>query len=260
MDDEGLSRRLHSGIEPGPPPPAGFERAIGALPQRGEGSPSPAQLAAAVAVCLLTVAILGVVLVGHLGRSPLSPRPLPAGPAASPSAPASPAPSPTEVPSPSPAPPPMPSPMPSPTPVPVAACQASQLSLTFTGAQGAAGTIEDGFRLVNGSGPACTLSGHVGIRMLDAQGRPLPTRAVPGGGIFSGRGGASAFVLAPGQAAAFDVAWNDVPVGSESVCPAAARLVVTPPGQAGQLAIAVRGFTLAPCNAGELDVGPLRPA
>src|SRR4030081_3128716 len=74
---------------------------------------------------------------------------------------------------------------PAPSAVPVSRCRTQQLAVRFAGSQGAAGTIFLTFRLSNTSSTECSLRGFVGLQMLDAGERPLPTRAVRNGGIFS---------------------------------------------------------------------------
>jgi hypothetical protein len=78
-----------------------------------------------------------------------------------------------------------------------------------------------------------------------------------GGGMLGGRPGPSLFVLEPGAASQFVIAWSDVPVGGETTCPMATTLQVTPPGERTPLDVA--GLTsIAPCNSGTLNVSPLR--
>ena len=139
-------------------------------------------------------------------------------------------------------------------------CHTGGLLLSFAGSEGAAGTIVDTFRVTNIGQSACTLYGFVGMLMLDGSGRPLPTRVVRNGGIFSTQAGPSRFVLQPATAATFQAAWSDVPHGSEGPCPAAARLAVTPPDEYDQRVIPVSGWNLAPCAGGEVDVTPIRAA
>ena len=68
------------------------------------------------------------------------------------------------------------------------------------------------------------------------------------------------FTLQPGQAVMFLVAFGNVPVGSETTCPPAAQLVVTPPDEFDHVTLTVQGWPLSPCNSGELDATPVRPA
>jgi Protein of unknown function (DUF4232) len=141
----------------------------------------------------------------------------------------------------------------------VSRCHSAQLGLAFGTSEGAAGTIFLTFRLANSGSEPCTLSGFVDLRMLDSGGQAMPTRVVHNGGMLSNQPPPSQFSLAPGAAATFQVAYSDVPHGTETVCPPAAQLNVTPPDESGQIPLPVQGWGLAPCNGGELDVAPVRP-
>jgi hypothetical protein len=173
----------------------------------------------------------------------------------------SPAPTPSEKIAPTPA----ASASPSPPPAgPVSRCRTQQLAVRFAGSQGAAGTIFLTFRLANTGSTECSLSGFVGLQMLDAADHPIPTRAVRNGGIFFNQPPASSFTLrasgaGPAAAATFQVAYSTVPRAGETDCPQAYELVVTPPDEFDHLVIPVQGWSLAPCNHGELDLTPLRP-
>ncbi len=145
-------------------------------------------------------------------------------------------------------------------------CHTRQLSLRFAGAQGAAGTMFLTFRLANTGAVPCMARGFVGMQLRDAAGGALETRVVRNGGFFSNQPPPSAFLVRPAgsgslasTAATFQVAYSDVPRAAESGCPQAFQLLVTPPDEYDHLAIPVQGWTLAPCNHGELDVTPLRP-
>jgi hypothetical protein len=147
---------------------------------------------------------------------------------------------------------------------PLSRCRTQQLAVRFAGSQGAAGTIFLTFRLSNTGSTECSLRGFVGLQMLDAADHPLPTRAVRSGGIFSNQPPASSFTLqppgaGPAAAATFQVAYSTVPRAGETDCPQAYGLVVTPPDEFDHLVIPVQGWSLAPCNRGELDLTPLRP-
>jgi hypothetical protein len=64
--------------------------------------------------------------------------------------------------------------------------------------------------------------------------------------------------LTPSQTASFDLAYTDVPAGSlpyRQACPAAATLVIIPPGDVTSLRATAR---IAPCH-GDLDVSPVVP-
>jgi hypothetical protein len=61
---------------------------------------------------------------------------------------------------------------------------------------------------------------------------------------------------ADGAAAPFGLFWSDVPTGTETTCPAASSLLITPPGQT--TALTLTGVAIAPCNSGTINVGPIR--
>jgi Protein of unknown function (DUF4232) len=138
-------------------------------------------------------------------------------------------------------------------------CHTPQLRVAYAGEQGAAGHVFLTFRMTNATPAMCSLFGFVGMLMLDSSGSELPTRVVRNGGQLTSQPGPSRFDLAGGQAATFTVSYGQVPVGNETRCPEAARLIVTPPDELENVTLEVGGFRLAPCNAGELDVTPMRP-
>jgi hypothetical protein len=96
------------------------------------------------------------------------------------------------------------------------------------------------------------------MQMLDAGAHDLPTRVLRNGGAFTNQAPPSQFTLQPGQAATFQVAYGTVPTGAETTCPQAAQLIVTPPDEFDHVILRVQGWSLAPCNGGELDVTPVR--
>lgn len=134
-------------------------------------------------------------------------------------------------------------------------CQTSQLALSFGSSNGAAGTIVDTFQFKNISSASCTMNGFPNVQMLDSHGNLLPTQVQQGGGMLSNEPGPSPFTLQPGKISTFEVAWSDVPVGSETTCPTASSLRVTPPGQSVFLTV---NTNIAPCNSGHLNVSPVR--
>lgn len=137
-------------------------------------------------------------------------------------------------------------------------CHVSQLAVSYVTSEGAAGHIILTFHMANSSSTMCWIYGFVGMQMLDGGGGQIPTRVVRNGGFFLNQPGPSQFDLSPGQAGTFLVAFGDVPVGSETTCSPAAQLIVTPPDEFDHVTLKVQGWSLAPCNAGELDVTPVR--
>jgi hypothetical protein len=145
-----------------------------------------------------------------------------------------------------------------PVQLPPRTCMAAQLAAEFVGAEGAAGTQFDTLQLVNTSSLSCTLNGFVSVLLLDASSAPMPTINMPGGGQLSAFPWPSAFVLPPGAASQFVLAWSDVPVGMETTCPAAAHLALTPPGAASAVIMDIPPPAVAPCNSGTVYLSPLR--
>ena len=70
---------------------------------------------------------------------------------------------------------------------------------------------------------------------------------------------ASAQMAPPVQipAAPFGLFWSDVPTGAETTCPTSMSQLISPPGQT--TALSLTGVTMAPCNSGTINIGPIRP-
>lgn len=135
-----------------------------------------------------------------------------------------------------------------------AACRGGALRGSFAVVRGSAGAgqIVYRLRLTNESGSRCVLRGIPQLRLLDANGKPLPTK------LIADRQGALApkrIVLAAGGSASATARFSpDVPgvgEGTTGRCePVAARLRVTPAG-GGSLEVPVRPPTPV-CEHGRL--------
>ena len=134
----------------------------------------------------------------------------------------------------------------------LATCTGSHLSGRVAASSGAAGTISMAIRLRNVSNRACTLTGYPRIRIVDGTTR-LPTRVTRDGLAFLQQPVATVR-LVPGGVASLLVAYEDVPVGSESSCPSGDALLVRPPGSVS--AVRVRAATTA-CGRGHLWTSPV---
>lgn len=134
----------------------------------------------------------------------------------------------------------------------LAACSGSHLTGRVAGSSGAAGTISLAIRLRNVSTRACTMTGYPRLRILDGAVR-LPTRVTRGGLAFLDRP-VTTVRLAPGGVASILVAYEDVPVGSETTCPNGDALLVRPPGS--RTAVRVKAATTA-CGRGHLWTSPV---
>lgn len=101
----------------------------------------------------------------------------------------------------------------------------------------------------------CALFGFPGAEMLGEAGAPLLVQTTVRAGQYPFTNFAPAHVsLAPGATAYLNVGFSDVPTGSETSCPAAAQLEVTPPNDFSQLTTA---FAASVCDQGTLSVSPV---
>jgi len=135
-----------------------------------------------------------------------------------------------------------------------AACAARTVMAAVVGSQGAAGTIELTFGLHNTSTTACPMEGYPGAQLLGAGGAELPTHVVSGGNFQFTDFAPAAVTLAPGATAYFNLAYSDVPTGTETSCPTATQIEVTPPHASDHDVVAVQ---IMACAAGTLTVSPV---
>jgi hypothetical protein len=130
-------------------------------------------------------------------------------------------------------------------------CAASQLKGKELDSNGAAGTVLFSVTLQN-KGSACKLRGYPALRIRGAHGL-LPTRVVHGG--LSMLNGTPRLVkLAHLGKASVLVSFEDVPVGSETSCPAGTALRLRPPGASGWLTVKVG---TSACGHGTLHESPV---
>jgi hypothetical protein len=136
-------------------------------------------------------------------------------------------------------------------------CHTGQLTAAFGQQGAAAGTILGYVRLTNTGGVTCTLFGYIGMGLLDADKRPLPSKVVRGGGMGSEKQLPKTLVtLAPGQVAHVQYSFGDVPVGAQTECPASTYVQITPPDETDFLLVTQH---LAPCGGGEIGIGAVQP-
>ena len=94
-------------------------------------------------------------------------------------------------------------------------CTASDLTPSFLGTNGAAGTIVLGFALKNTGTSTCHTYGWPGVQFLSSSGAALPTHATRTSGDVVGSTPAGELTLAPGDAASFRMVTSDMgPNGS----------------------------------------------
>ncbi|MEW9534519.1 DUF4232 domain-containing protein [Microbispora sp. NPDC049125] len=120
-----------------------------------------------------------------------------------------------------------------------------------TGAQDAgAGQRYAALVLTNTSSKTCWVYGFVGLIMIDGHGDALRTRTRRES-VTPHR-----VTLRPGASAHARLHWTVVPGGSETTCPASARLMIIPPDEVAHLEIP---FKAAVCGDGRIDVTPMAP-
>jgi hypothetical protein len=130
-------------------------------------------------------------------------------------------------------------------------CLASQLHGKLLNSGGAAGTIVFSVTLKN-IGAVCTLKGYPSLRIKGASGL-LPTHVIHGGlAILNDK--PKLVKLAPNGKASVLISYGDVPVGSETNCPAGKAIRLRPPNATGWLTVKV-GTTA--CAHGTLHESPL---
>jgi hypothetical protein len=98
------------------------------------------------------------------------------------------------------------------------------------------------------------MKGYPGALLVSASGAQLPTRVVPGGSYSFTNLIPEPVVLAAGETAYFNLAYSDVPTGTETSCPTAAQIQLTPPGASDHDVVAVQ---FQACNDGTLTVSPV---
>lgn len=138
-------------------------------------------------------------------------------------------------------------------------CRGPALSLARESGEGAAGSRFVTLSLTNEGAQPCSLTGHPGLELRDAQGRALANLNVveePGGYYGAGRT-PGPVALAPGAKAWFDLSYSAVPhedIG-ETRCPSVTRIVARAPGDSADIPL---DMTLQPCGR-QVRVTPVRP-
>jgi hypothetical protein len=135
-----------------------------------------------------------------------------------------------------------------------AACTASDLTPSFLGSNGAAGTIVLGFALKNTGSTTCHTYGWPGVQFLSAAGAALPTGSTRTTGDVVGSTPANVLTLAPGEAASFRMVTSDMGPGG-SACPSAAALQIFAPDDTVKMKVSLNG--VAAC--GKTTLSPMLP-
>jgi membrane-bound inhibitor of C-type lysozyme len=143
------------------------------------------------------------------------------------------------------------------TPVAGAPCRGPQLQLAAEAGDAGAGNRETVYSLKNVGTQACTVQGHVGLTLQDAQGRNLTTVRTDRIDASGGPATTASPVVAlePQAKAWFGLRWSVVPNETmQRSCPTATRIRVTAPGDTSPVSL---DQTFAPCG-GKVSVTALR--
>lgn len=135
----------------------------------------------------------------------------------------------------------------------VSRCRSAQLRLTAPKMWGAAaGSLIEGFTLINTSQTTCFVAGWPAVRPLDRAGHPIATAVRRWVYAERGRAPFRRVDLRSGAAAGFPVVGADWNHAADRACPTARTVRVAPPGGGGWLSVALK---LPAC--GSWNVGPL---
>lgn len=154
---------------------------------------------------------------------------------------------------------PVPAPADPATPAAAAPCKGPQLALSAEGGDAGAGNRVSILGLQNIGTRTCSLTGYPGVVLQDRQGRDLTSIRSEQtlGGYFRTSQTPAPVELKPQARAFFDIAWSAMPhedIG-ETVCPSAARIRVTAPGDTSAVSL---DQTFTPCGR-RIRVSPIRP-
>lgn len=124
--------------------------------------------------------------------------------------------------------------------------------------EGAAGTITGVVTITNTGPSTCTMNGYPTMALYSGSGAPLTVTMVNGLSVTltpPANGPPSAVNVPPGRPAVFNYQYSDVPVGSETGCPASEIAAVTAPG--ATTASGTFPLAIQPCNNGTIRVSPV---
>ena len=146
---------------------------------------------------------------------------------------------------------------------PGSTCTGSDFHATFGLSQGAAGTVYSSVRLTKTTTGQCTLNGWPLLTLQNAQGAVVASRTIdlPTSNspiVFpdtAANAAPTTLTLATGASTSFDLAYSDVPTGSETSCPSVSSVAIAiAQGQA--VAVATPSYPLQPCGGGTVWVSP----
>lgn len=135
------------------------------------------------------------------------------------------------------------------------ACTASDLTPSYLGSNGAAGTIELAFALKNTGSTTCHTYGWPGVQLLSSSGAPLPTNATRTSSDLLGATPATVLTLKPGEQASFRLIARDFASGGRS-CKNAKLLQIYAPDDTVTMKVAITGGVPA---CGSATLSPMLP-
>jgi hypothetical protein len=135
------------------------------------------------------------------------------------------------------------------------ACTASDLTPSYLGSNGAAGTIALGFALKNTGDKPCHTYGWPGVQLLSASGAALPTNATRTTSDLLGATPASVLTLKPGEQASFRLIASDFASGGGS-CKNARALQIYAPDDTVTMKVSISGGVPA---CGKATLSPMLP-
>lgn len=134
------------------------------------------------------------------------------------------------------------------------ACTASDLTPSYLGSNGAAGTIELGFALQNTGSTTCHTYGWPGVEFISAGGSALPTNATRSSSDPQGSTPPTLLNIDPGQVASFRVIAGDF-TDSGGSCPSAGALQIYAPDDTVTMRVALPAVPAC----GRTTVSPMMP-
>ena len=135
------------------------------------------------------------------------------------------------------------------------ACTASDLTPSYLGSNGAAGTIELGFALKNTGSSTCHTYGWPGVQLLSSSGAALPTNAKRTTTDVQGATPASVLTLKPGEQASFRLIASDSAAGGGN-CRNATMLQIYAPDDTVTMKVRISGGVPA---CGKATLSPMLP-
>ena len=142
-------------------------------------------------------------------------------------------------------------------------CSGTDFRATFGYSEGAAGTVYSSVTLTKITAGSCTLDGWPLLTLQDAHGAVIASRTVDLPTANSpvtfpdaaANAAPTSLTVSTGTKTTFDLAYSDVPTGSETTCPSVASVAIAV-GTGQGVAVATPSYPLQPCGGGLVWVSP----